>query len=209
MFVAAALRKYPFGGSARTALHLAVPICLLAGQGLVALAARVLGTRRAPRVAVVAAVVLALAALGGAAADVVRPYKKESDRRHRDAVAWVAAQSSTGDRWVVFGAFAARDDVPDLRPWGGSAALLRWHVLTKAKGPVEFGPSLGDVKDGPAGTVWLLAYADDEHAFPEDLWVPWFDTWTMRLSRPRFDRTFDLGSAAALRAIRFASSPPR
>jgi hypothetical protein len=204
MLVAAAMRKYPFGGSARHALHLAVPICLLAGRGLVAIAARFLGPRRAPRVATVAAAVLVLVAVGAAVADVVRPYKKESDRRHRDAMAWVASQSGPGDRWVVFGAFEARRDVPDLRPWGGSAALLRWHALTKAPGPVEFGLSLEDVRNEPDGTVWLLAYADDEQAFPEDLWVPWFDTWTMRFSRPRFDRTFDLGSGARLRAVRLA-----
>jgi hypothetical protein len=57
--------------------------------------------------------------------------------------------------------------------------------------------------------VWLLAYADDEHAFPEDLWVPWLDAWSERFGLPQLDRTFDLRTGgpfpSTLRAIHFAS----
>jgi hypothetical protein len=205
MFVAAALRKYPFGGSARTALHLAVPICLLAGQGVAAATARVLGARRGRSAALALSVLLALAAVGGAVADVVRPYKKESDRAHRDAFAWVEARSRPGDAWVVFGSFSGAEGVPDLRPWGGSAAILRWHALSRARGPVSFGAPPGGVARAPGAAVWVLAYADDEHPFPEALWAPFLAATRERLGAPDLEREFVLG-ADSLRALRFA--PP-
>ena len=43
--IAAALRLYPYGGSARVAQHLAPPICLLAGMGIASLLKRRCGAK--------------------------------------------------------------------------------------------------------------------------------------------------------------------
>ena len=49
MFIAAAFYKYPYGGSARVALHVAPMVCLLAGSGLVALLMKYFKTTMALR----------------------------------------------------------------------------------------------------------------------------------------------------------------
>src|SRR5262249_548935 len=77
-FIAAVLGKYPYGGSARVAQHLAPSICLLAGAGLES----ALGRRSAR---LVAGVLMAVG-LAGVVRDVWRPYKTEGDRRARELI---------------------------------------------------------------------------------------------------------------------------
>jgi len=184
MFVAAALRKYPFGGSARTTLHLAVPVCLLAGEGLVATFSRFLSTRGTVLAARAAATVLAMAALVGAVVDVKHPWKKRGDAVVRDAVTALADVSGPSDRWVVFGDFAKRPDVPDLRPWGGSAARLRYQLLRRSRetGAALFWGTPPAFERSSAGDrTFLLTYRDDEVAFPEERWAAFLEATTGRL----------------------------
>jgi hypothetical protein len=81
---AAAMRRYPYGGFARTAQHVAPVICLMAGVGLARLVSYLRNS--AVRRCVVGGVVACLAALGvgGAARDIMRPYRTEHDRDVRD-----------------------------------------------------------------------------------------------------------------------------
>lgn len=207
MFVAAALEKYPFGGSARIALDLAVPICLLAGQGVVAIGAWALGARRAPRVAVAAAVVLAAYALAGAALDVAHPYKKESDRAHRDAIRALAADSAPGDRWVVFGSGSDVPGVPNLSSWGGTPALLRYHLHVNAKGPVVFGPAPDEIPRADGHATWVIVLHDNKAPFPDALWASYEAAVEARLGPPRARRGADLGDGPAhLDFLRFGGA---
>lgn len=130
MVAASALRKYPFGGSARIALHLAIPICLLAASGVAALAERVArwrsaraATRSTGRRAQVVAqrrslaaatLLLAAFAIGSAVRDVAKPWKTRQDRNHRAAFAWLEEQVQPGDVVALFGRFedGAADGAP-------------------------------------------------------------------------------------------------
>lgn len=125
MLAASALRKYPFGGSARIALHLAIPICLLAASGVAALAGRCVALRRmrtvdrsasrfavrraallTQRQALIAATLsLAAFALGSAVRDFAKPWKTRQDRNHRAAFAWLEQQVQRDDVVAVFGRF--------------------------------------------------------------------------------------------------------
>jgi hypothetical protein len=159
MLAASALRKYPFGGSARIALHLAIPVCLLAATGVGAITAT-LATRfrragrsdgairergraigRACRSAVVVSTAfLLLFAVGSPVRDLAKPWKTEQDRRSREAFEWFSEQVAPGDVVSVFGHFgdsgptdvrsiAGAIEAPDLRHWRGSSGRLRFHLL--------------------------------------------------------------------------------
>ncbi len=83
-FVAAVMKRYPYGGFARTSQYLAPSICLLAGLGLARLIER---TRRenAQRWAVAICVVLLAAwGMGTMVRDCLRPYRTEHDQRVRE-----------------------------------------------------------------------------------------------------------------------------
>jgi 4-amino-4-deoxy-L-arabinose transferase-like glycosyltransferase len=101
-FVAAALHRYPYGGSARVAQHLAPAICFLAGTGaavwLAALARR-MGDIRRPGLGVCA--VLALVGFVGIVRDWKKPYKTDGDETVRQIVAEVAKQAGSKDQIVV------------------------------------------------------------------------------------------------------------
>lgn len=86
-FLAAVSHRYPYGGSARVAQHLAPAICLLAGTGLAALLTRLIRSDGHRRRAVLGAFV-ALAAFGliGLMRDVRKPYKTDGDRQVRTLI---------------------------------------------------------------------------------------------------------------------------
>lgn len=97
-FAAAALERYPYGKSFRVAAFLAPSICLLAGIGASALLDLLRVPRRRERLAATLAAVLLLFALGGMAADILRPYKREEDQRMRAAMRDVAEMLAPGDQ---------------------------------------------------------------------------------------------------------------
>jgi len=103
--LAAALHRYPYGGSARVAQHLAPSICLLAGVGAAALfeqAARWVGTQA--RWAAVACGLLALVAFAGMARDWRKPFKTDGDRQVRKIVLDLMANAGPDDQIVVLDA---------------------------------------------------------------------------------------------------------
>lgn len=75
---AATLHKYPYGGSARIAQHLAAPICLLMAAGTTALGLA-LFRRLRPHAALTVGVALALFGVVGLAIDMAWPYKTFQD----------------------------------------------------------------------------------------------------------------------------------
>lgn len=85
--VAAALRRYPYGGAPRLAQHLAPAVCLLVGAGLADLVVRFARSETARRRAASALLAgLCLFAAGGMLRDVVKPYKAAGDRAAADLV---------------------------------------------------------------------------------------------------------------------------
>lgn len=81
-FIAAALQRYPYGGSARVAQHLAPAICVLAGQGCFWLITTF--ARQWDRQALAALVaVLLIIGLIGLIRDIAKPYKTLPDQQAR------------------------------------------------------------------------------------------------------------------------------
>jgi hypothetical protein len=136
---AAALHRYPYGGSARIAQHLAPAICLLAGVGLAAVLDAVprSGPARRRLVAGVCGV-LALVAVLGMARDLRHPYKTEGDRRVREIVDQIGAQGSAADQVIVLDGPEAAGPTFEwyLRrqgrvAWNGQVDWPRLHTATR------------------------------------------------------------------------------
>lgn len=87
-FVAAALERYPYGGYARTAQHLAPIICLLAGAGAARLMTLI--SREQLRRSFAIALLAVFAVFGGGLMvhDVVQPFRTEHDRRVCEFARW-------------------------------------------------------------------------------------------------------------------------
>src|SRR5205823_8672227 len=101
-FLAAALHRYPYGGSARVAQHLAPAICLLAGNGAATLIGWIARSDTAQRRCLAAAsILLELIAVVGIARDWRRPYKTPADAQLRDIVKSIARQAKADDQIVV------------------------------------------------------------------------------------------------------------
>jgi hypothetical protein len=112
---AATMGKYPYGGSARVAQHLAPCICLLAGAGTASLVRRFGSVHRAWQTAVV---VLVLIGMAGLLRDIRKPFKTEGDQRARDCVRSVLDRAGHGQTVVVLNA------PPRLYP------SLEWYLRT-------------------------------------------------------------------------------
>jgi len=85
--IAAALHRYPYGGSARIAQHLAPVICLLAAWGLHLLFERCIRSpRRRQRATLGTLTALMLIAVVGMARDFQKPYKSITDQQVREVV---------------------------------------------------------------------------------------------------------------------------
>lgn len=180
-FAAAALKAYPYGGSARTMLYMAPAFGLLAGMGLWSLMVRwVPGflRRHALHGALIA---LACLAMGGMIADIARPYQSPESRRGKAIVVDLAARSRPGDRWVIFNAVEPVDYAPWLGDWRGTGGQFVFDVLRLAPCPVAWAPRPQDVQAPPGGTVWLLAYRGVRVEFPEEQFAAYLDVLRRRL----------------------------
>jgi hypothetical protein len=178
--VAAAMKAYPYGGSARTMLYMAPAFCLLAGLGLWYLMLRWLPgflRRHALHAALIA---LACLPIGGTIADVVRPYHSLESRRSKAIVVDLAARSRPADRWVVFNAVEPVDYAPWLGDWRGTGGQFVFDVLRLAPCPVDWAPRPQDVQP-PGGAVWLLAYRGVRVEFPEEQCAAYLDALRQRL----------------------------
>jgi hypothetical protein len=101
-FIAAAMHRYPYGGSARVAQHLAPAICLLAGAGAGSLISRFAQSEISRRRSLaVVSLILSIIAVWGMVRDWNRPYKSPADAQLRDIVMEVSRQAKQGDQIVV------------------------------------------------------------------------------------------------------------
>lgn len=181
MFVAAAFDKYPYGGTARTNLHLAPVICLLAGAGATACLGRWLSPRRAVMGVRVAAALMTVVMAAGIVMDVVKPYKKLSDAKNRDMVLWLSEETAPDDRWILFGRFGECAHAPDLYPWGGSAARMRYYLMLYGEVPVLWAPDPAEIRSLEKGRTWLIVYHDNHAPFPGAQWAAYLQAVESRL----------------------------
>lgn len=201
MFFAAALKKYPYGDSARVGQHIAPMVCLLAGAGLVAFLNHGWKKRGAVSGMQIVCVVM-LGIIGyGIVRDVREPYKKESDQVSLQTVQQLAGQTGPGDSWVVFGSLRDRDYAPNyLGSWqekrnsyGGSLARFRYDMLQHGPREVDilWAPPPEQVPEPTAGaSTWLFVYYDNDqeaNPFPQGLADRYLDTVTNRLGTPTFE----------------------
>jgi hypothetical protein len=148
-FTAAALHRYPYGGSARVAQHLAPAICFLAGTGaaiVCASAARWLGDER--RLGLAACALLAVVGIVGMVRDGKKPYKTDGDRMVRQIVTDVVRKAGPDDQIVVL----------DGNTYIG--ATFEWYLRQQGdrirwNGEVDW-PRLGH-----AGDLWGLSFSRD------------------------------------------------
>jgi hypothetical protein len=82
-FLAAALRRHPYGGHPRIAQHLAPAICLLAGLGAAGVIGMLRPGGRRSRVTALACACLAAVGIVPLIADAARPYRDEVEARSR------------------------------------------------------------------------------------------------------------------------------
>ncbi len=149
--IAAAMHRYPYGGSARVAQHLAPAICLLAGNGAAGLISWFARSELAQRRCLASvSLVLALIAFGGMARDWKRPYKTPADAQLRDIVQGIARHAKPEDQIVVM-------DAPDE-----VAAQFVWYLgllcdRVAWKGQIDW-----DRLDGsPPRHLWCLYLTRD------------------------------------------------
>ncbi|GAC1469847.1 MAG: hypothetical protein NVSMB9_14200 [Isosphaeraceae bacterium] len=86
--IAAAVRRYPYGLSARTMQYTAPAICLLGGLGAATLLGRIVSARARRNLLRGLVAVLACLGLGHGAYDISHPYKTPSDERARAFARW-------------------------------------------------------------------------------------------------------------------------
>jgi 4-amino-4-deoxy-L-arabinose transferase-like glycosyltransferase len=147
-FLAALLHRYPYGGSARVAQHLAPAICLLAGVGLAAVLRKScpseLGQRRA---VLVASALLILFAAGGMAFDVWHPYKTDGDIRTRSLIDGIVAGSGADAQIVI------------QEPPGATGPTFEWYVRRHAE-RVAWNSRLDPERlDTTTQEIWCLHFA--------------------------------------------------
>src|SRR5262249_45897747 len=144
--------RYPYGGSARIAQHLAPAICLLAGAGAaVALAGAVRWFGSERRWSLAACGLLAVIGIAGIARDWRKPYKTEDDQRGRHIVADVLRQVGPDDHLAVFDADPA---VPATFEW-----YLRQH-----NSPIAWDGTVDWQRLQQRGQLWGLSFRHDDEA---------------------------------------------
>jgi len=188
-FIAAALHKYPYGGSARTSLYMAPSFCLLAGTGLMSVLRRFFtGPRR--RLAVqITVLLLAVTAAGGAMVDVFRPYKSQAVFRSRLAVQTIRDRTGPLDLWVVFNSPEPVSYAPYLGDWRGVGGQFVFDVLRFAPVQVVWAPPPQTVQlPARQGRVFLLSYRGYKVPFPDDLLKSYLEELTGRLGTPTHER---------------------
>jgi Dolichyl-phosphate-mannose-protein mannosyltransferase len=149
-FVAAALHRYPYGGSARVAQHLAPAICLLAGTGGALLITRLARSEiRRRRWVLAACSVLVLMGIGGITRDLLKPYKTEGDREVRRIVTAIAKQAGPDDQIVVMD---GQEEV---------ASNFRWYLRQLGERIVWNGRIDWDNLETVTPQIWCLCLTRD------------------------------------------------
>jgi hypothetical protein len=188
-FVAAALEKYPYGGSARTSLYMAPAICLLAGLGGYELLRRFLQGEQLVDGVKVACLGLALFGIGASIADLMKPYKDKAVRLSYQHVRTLAERARPEDQWVVFNAIEPRDYAPYLGDWRGTGAQFVFDLMRfrPTRAPILWAPRPEEVPAPAGGRVWLLAYHGVRIEFPRDQFDAYRAPLVERFGQPQVE----------------------
>jgi len=160
MFVAAALRMYPYGASARVAQHVAPAACMLIGTGLVCVLRKVLGARRTIRALPIAVLPFLAVVLGGLVRDIAMPYYSKADVVARDVISQLRDESMPGDRWLVFASRERGARAPHFWQFVGMGGRIHFQILSQAPVPVLWGPEPASIADAAGGRTWLIVYGN-------------------------------------------------
>lgn len=188
MFIAAALEKYPYGGSARVTQFMTPSICLLAGAGLVAVARWCCRPRMAIHTTRAVLLILAIFAIAGIVRDLAEPYKKFADLENKRIIIDLAERTSDGDVWVMYGDRQRNGPTPWLLAWGGSFGRHWFQVHRFHPVPVHWGVPAEELAIPPDGDLWLIVYKDNVQPFPQAAFDTYLDKATDRLGEPRVEQ---------------------
>jgi len=122
-FIAAALRRYPYGESARVSQHLAPVIILLMGMGISAAVQRLAKTEKGQRQAV-RGILFAIMIVGaiGLVDNIIHPYKTKDD--------YVARQLIHEPIWKVA---SNQDLIVVLQPFSSLWPNYQWYLSEKGE----------------------------------------------------------------------------
>lgn len=153
---AAALHKYPYGGSVRVSMHLAPAICLLAGAGAAAFIERIATPGGRETAGGIVGVVLVVIPLGGMVKDLVAPYKSREDKEIRRVARELAAEFRPDDRIAVVNPRYGTYGPPDGPKF--DQTLRYYLVLYTGREPLwrDSGPL-------PPDADWVLAYQGPDY----------------------------------------------
>lgn len=188
-FAAAAMKAYPYGGSARTSLFLAPAICLLAGVGLWRVLVRFLPRPHPGNAVVMVGCGLLALPLAGMIGDVRKPYQSIESQRGYDAVRDVARRTGASDRWIVFNAVEPCEYAPYLGDWHGTGGQFVFDVMRFAPVPLSWAPRPEEVEVPRGGRVWLLAMRGVRVDFPEAQFAAYLSRLKARFGEASHERT--------------------
>lgn len=200
-FIAAAFKRYPYGGSVRTSIYMAPSFCLLAGVGVVALAGgilRALGANRfvgwdnlrtaLHRVGWVACAALVVGMVVGAARDVREPFKTRDVQLGREAIRGLAARTKPGDQWIVYNSPTPVAWAPWLGDLHGGGQfvfdVLRYHPAT-----LRWSPPPAEIRPSEGGRLFVLVYRGLKADLLESQLKSYLDMIQAQTGEPVFERT--------------------
>jgi hypothetical protein len=146
--LAAVLHRYPYGGSARIAQHLAPAICLLTGAGLAETLRRLFRPAAQRRAVLVVFVLLAAGGVYGILHDLYKPYKTEGDEAVRHFIKELYAEARHEDQILVL------HGDHDLWP------TVEWY-LRRQEDRVSLEGQLDETRLAHGGAVWVLTFGND------------------------------------------------
>ncbi|QDV36565.1 ArnT family glycosyltransferase [Tautonia plasticadhaerens] len=180
--VAAGVHRYPYGGEARIAQHLAPSACLLAGIGAARLIDRVRSRARADRLRRLAIGGLLLVGVGNLTQAVVSPHHMISAESDRAFARWFWDQQSREAEVSCMKADLGLDFEPRQWVTGISASYLCNRAIYRP-------PSSARHSDGSRPLRFVLFQVD---SYPSPLRSPGFRSWFEEMSGGhRFRRVDD------------------
>jgi hypothetical protein len=167
-FVAAALKRYPYGTSARVMLYMAPAFCLLAAEGIAALLRAIRSTRRG---SVAVTVALMLICVGGLIYDLRGPSLGRDEIEIAYLVRDLARQAQPGDEWIVFDGATPLPGIPELMTtvWVQRVAIFRFYVRSLVPVPTRWEPDLSALAPAARGRTWFVVHNNgSKEYFPND-----------------------------------------
>ncbi len=182
--LAAGLGRYPYGGEARIAQHLAPAVCLLAGLGAGRLVGLVRSDRRAVRLRVLAVGVLLVIGAGNLLQAVTSPYHMISAARDREFARWFWPEQARSAEIACLKADLGLDFEPKQWITGISASYLCNQAIYAPRRPADSSPadrplryvlfhvdSYDSPLESPEFQRWMEATAQDHRFHRLDSYV--------------------------------------